>query len=70
MQSTIVRANGQTIPVSYRLINQGGEWKVYDFSVEGVSLVQSYQSQFSNDLSQSGLGGLLEKMRKRYSSGE
>lgn len=66
VQSNIIRGNGQTIPVSYRLLNQGGEWKVYDFSVEGVSIVQSYSAQFANDLQQGGLAGLLAKMRQRY----
>lgn len=68
VQSNIVRSNGQTIPVSYRLINQGGQWKVYDFSVEGVSIVQSYAAQFSNDLQQGGLSNLLTKMREKYGS--
>lgn len=66
VQSVIIRGNGQTIPVSYRLVNNGGNWKVYDFSVEGVSLISSYQAQFANDLSQGGMAGLLAKMRQRY----
>lgn len=66
VQSVIVRGNGQTIPVNYRLINEGGAWKVYDFSVEGVSIVQSYSAQFSSDLQQGGLATLLVKMRQRY----
>lgn len=68
VQSQIVRSNGQTIPVSYRLINQGGSWKVYDFSVEGVSIVSSYAAQFANDLQQGGLANLLTKMRQKYGS--
>jgi phospholipid transport system substrate-binding protein len=66
VQSEIVRNNGQIIPISYRLINEGGAWKVYDISVEGVSIVQSYSAQFSNDLQQGGLAALLVKMRQRY----
>lgn len=66
VQSTIIRGNGQTIPVSYRLLNVGGTWKVYDFSVEGVSLVQSYQAQFADALSQGGMANLLTKMQQRY----
>lgn len=66
VQSVIIRSNGQNIPVSYRLINYSGNWKVYDFAVEGVSIVQSYSAQFSNDLSQGGLANLLKSMRARY----
>lgn len=64
VQSVIVRSNGQTIPVNYRLINQAGQWKVYDFSVAGVSIVQSYSSQFATALQQGGMAVLLERMRK------
>ncbi len=70
VQSNIIRANGQNIPVSYRLLNVGGNWKVYDFSVEGVSLVQSYQAQFADTLSQGGMANLLSKMQQRYGSSQ
>lgn len=66
VDSVIIRDNGQNIPVSYRLIKQGNQWKVYDFSVEGISLVQSYNSQFAGDLQQSGVAGLITKMQQRY----
>lgn len=69
VQSVIIRSNGQNIPVSYRLINYGGNWKVYDFSVEGVSIVQSYSAQYANDLAQGGLANLLTHMRTRYGRG-
>jgi phospholipid transport system substrate-binding protein len=62
----IVRSNGQNIPLNYRLINSGGQWKVYDFTVEGVSIVQSYSAQFSDDLQRGGLPALLTKMQQRY----
>jgi phospholipid transport system substrate-binding protein len=66
VQSMIVRSNGQNIPLNYRLINSGGQWKVYDFTVEGVSIVQSYSAQFSDDLQRGGLPALLTKMQQRY----
>lgn len=66
VQSVIIRGNGQTIPLNYRLLNVGGQWKVYDFTVEGVSIVQSYSAQFSDDLQKGGLNALLIKMRQRY----
>jgi phospholipid transport system substrate-binding protein len=64
VRSEILRKNGQVIPISYRLILKNGQWLVYDFSVEGVSLVQSYQSQFAGVLSQSGFNGLLTRLKQ------
>lgn len=40
-----------TIPVNYRMLkNNAGQWKVYDISVEGVSLVKNYRVQFASML--------------------
>jgi phospholipid transport system substrate-binding protein len=64
VRSDIVRKNGQVIPISYRLLLKNGRWLVYDFSVEGVSLVQSYQSQFAGVLSQNGFAGLLTRLKQ------
>lgn len=66
VQSEILRSNGQTIPMSYSLINENGTWKVYDFTVASVSIVQSYSAQFASTLQEGGLGTLLIKMRQRY----
>ncbi len=62
VDSRIIRQDGPSIPVSYRLIKRGQTWKVYDLIVEGVSLVQSYRSQFSSILAQGGMPTLLDKM--------
>jgi phospholipid transport system substrate-binding protein len=64
VESIIIRKNGQRIPVSYRMVQSGGSWKVYDFSVEGISLISSYRSQFDTILQQKGMQGLLDRLRK------
>lgn len=62
VDSHIIRKTGQRIPVNYRLVKIGTSWKVYDFSIEGVSMVQSFRSQFSSVLRQRGFAGLLKKV--------
>lgn len=34
------------IPLDYRLLNKGAEWRVYDVVVDGVSLVNNYRGSF------------------------
>lgn len=46
VSSEILRATGSPVPVDYMLRQVGGEWKVFDVIVEGVSYVQTYRSQF------------------------
>ena len=62
VKSVLVRRNGRRIPIVYSLIKRGNQWRVYDFSVENISVVQSYQAQFSSVLSQSGLRGLTDSL--------
>jgi phospholipid transport system substrate-binding protein len=63
VNSAIDQANGQSVSVSYRLALSNGEWKVYDFSVENVSIVENYRSQFADVLRTSGLDGLLQRLK-------
>jgi phospholipid transport system substrate-binding protein len=63
VESIIIRKNGQRIPVTYRLVRSSGAWKIYDFSVEGISMISSYRSQFDTILQQKGMSGLLSRLR-------
>lgn len=64
VESKIIQQDGPAIPVSYRLLWESNEWKVYDFSVDGVSMIESFRSQFSSDINQMGLAGLTQKLEQ------
>ncbi len=68
VNSVIKRPNGQTIPLSYALVLKDGSWKVYDFSVEGVSLLQSFRNQFSDVLQKSDMKSLIAQMKQHQSA--
>jgi phospholipid transport system substrate-binding protein len=55
--STIVRtdAKKENIRVDYRLLKKDNKWYVYDIIIEGVSILQGFQAQFSNEIKQKGL---------------
>lgn len=53
------------VAISYRLRLINGEWKVIDVVVEGVSLVTSYRTEFSTQISQTGLDGLIRGLQAR-----
>jgi phospholipid transport system substrate-binding protein len=63
VRSVIIRRSGQRIKVDYNVVRSGDSWKVYDFSIENVSMVQSYRSQFSDVLAQQGMSGLLQRLK-------
>ena len=50
VKTEIVRKDG-TIDVDYKMIKDNGQWLVYDFVIEGVSLIRNYKSQFTKIIS-------------------
>ena len=61
VKTEVVR-KASTIAVDYKLINGGGVWKIYDFVIEGVSMVRNYRSQFSKIIRKDSYEGLVRKL--------
>jgi phospholipid transport system substrate-binding protein len=54
------------IPVNYRLFkNKGGQWKVYDIIVEGISLVKNYRTQFASILKKESPAQLIQRLNQK-----
>lgn len=64
VKSVIIRKSGQRIGISYNVVYLNGKWKIYDFSIEDVSIVNNYQSQFASTLASGGMTELLKKLRQ------
>jgi phospholipid transport system substrate-binding protein len=50
--SEYLRQGGEPVPVDYLMRRSGGQWKVFDVMVEGVSFVQTFRNQFDTPLRQ------------------
>jgi phospholipid transport system substrate-binding protein len=66
VRTVVVKANDR-IPLNYRLLNEGGTWKVYDVVIEGVSLVSNYRSQFSRIIHESSYAELVKRLQTKVS---
>ena len=62
---TLVRNKGEAIQLDYRLEKVDGGWRIYDVNVLGAWLVQTYQSSFAQEVSASGIDGLIAKLVER-----
>lgn len=62
VRSEVRTPDGQRFKVDYRMHNKDKGWKVYDISVDGVSLVSTYRSSFATEIRRVGLDGLLTNL--------
>ena len=62
---TEVKGKGEPIQLDYRLEKAGDTWKIYDVNVLGVWLVETYRSSFAQEISASGIDGLISKLTER-----
>jgi len=63
VNSDLMHKDGPPIQLQYRLISKGNDWFVYDFSVDGISIVQNYRSQFAEVLRKEGLVQLVQQLK-------
>lgn len=68
MVRTEIRGRGDPIQLDYRLEQtpgQGAGWKIYNLNVLGVWLVETYRSQFSQEINAHGVDGLIAALAER-----
>lgn len=65
VKTRFVSKKGTEIPVDYRMLRRTDRWLVYDVSVEGLSLVANYRSQFNKIIETSSYQDLVKRMKAR-----
>ena len=61
----IITKKQSEIPVFYRMKKKQDEWFVYDISVEGVSLINNYRTQFNSIIKRSSYKELMKKLKEK-----
>jgi len=65
VRTRIVTKSRTEIPVEYRMYRRGERWLTYDVTIEGISLVANYRTQFHKIIQTSSHAGLVEKLRAK-----
>ena len=65
VRSRFKKAGAQPVEVDYVMWKSAEGWKVYDISVENVSLVITYRSQFGEEIRRSGIDGLIASLAEK-----
>ena len=65
VRATILRRQGGEVPVDARMLRRGERWYIYDISVQGISLVNNYRSQFDRIIQTSSYDELVRRLRTK-----
>jgi len=66
---TEILGRGEPIQLDYRMEKTPGGWKIYDLNVLGVWLVETYRTQFAQEISARGIDGLIATLALRNKNG-
>lgn len=64
-----VKGKGDPIQLDYRLEKVGDSWKIYDLNVLGLWLVETYRTQFAQEINAKGIDGLITALAQRNKGG-
>lgn len=67
VRTTVPLTNGSVMPLDYRMRSTGVRWRVYDLSMDGVSLLANYRAQFNKIIRTSSFEELLAKLKANKS---
>jgi phospholipid transport system substrate-binding protein len=66
---TEVIGRGDPVQLDYRMEKTANGWKIYDFNVLGIWMVETYRTQFAQEISARGIDGLIATLAQRNKSG-
>lgn len=62
VQSTLIRTDGPPVPVGFVLQKTEAGWKVFDVTVENISLVSNFRAQINGEITKNGLDAVIQKL--------
>ena len=69
VRTEVLRDDGTPVPVNYRLRATPDGWKAWDVTIEGVSYVKNFRTDFSAEINDRGLDAVIERLEKQNASG-
>ena len=67
VKTEVVR-KATTVGVDYKLVRENGVWQVYDFVIEGVSMVRNYRAQFTKIIHKHSYEVLVQKLTDKINA--
>lgn len=64
VNTRLQRADGNQYEIGFKVRKNEGDWKIYDITVEGISLVTSFKTQINAEIKKSSLDAVIQKMEQ------
>ena len=64
-RAQVTLASGQVVPMNYRMRKTDKGWKVYDITIDNISLVMNYRGTFAGEIRKNGLGSLIKRLEDK-----
>jgi len=64
----IVQPKGDAIHVNYRLLQESGTWKIYDVTVDAISIIANYRNQFNRVMNSKGYDTLIADLKAKQAA--
>jgi phospholipid transport system substrate-binding protein len=68
VSTDIVQPTGDPIHVNYRLLQNGSTWKIYDVTVDAISIIANYRNQFNRVMNNQGYDVLISDLKKKQAA--
>lgn len=70
VRTEVLQPGAKPVQLDYSLEKIDGQWKVFDVVVAGISLVTNYRDQFSQEVRNGGIDGLIASLEAKNKSQE
>ena len=54
--------------MNYRLLQEGGTWKIYDVTVDAISIIANYRNQFNRVMNNKGYDTLISDLKSKQAA--
>ena len=68
VNTDIVQPKGEPIHVNYRLLKEDGTWKIYDVTVDAISIIANYRNQFNRVMNSKGYDTLIADLKAKQAA--
>jgi phospholipid transport system substrate-binding protein len=69
VRTEIKRDNGGPVPVNYSLHATPAGWKAWDVTIEGISYVKNYRTDFGTEVEQKGIDAVIRRLETQNATG-